>query len=157
MHHLPGTYALILASADKKPVRIGKLGVLCIKPGFYVYVGSAFGPGGLTARIRHHLKSSSRPHWHIDYLAPTLSLCEIWYSYDPVRREHQWAEVHAGARHASIPLPGFGSSDCNCLSHLFFYQLPPSSRNFRRRIRAAFKDHTAFMIAKSKNLLTNMA
>jgi Uri superfamily endonuclease len=157
MHPLPGTYALIFSSTAEKPVGIGKLGIIYLKRGFYIYIGSAFGPGGLKARIRHHLKNSSRPHWHIDYLAPMLKPHEIWYTYDPVRREHQWAELHADARGASIPLPGFGSSDCGCPSHLFFYQSPPSGRYFSRRLRSRFQDHTGFHTAKSKNFLTNSA
>jgi Uri superfamily endonuclease len=156
MHSLPGTYALILSSIVKKPVRIGKLDTLNLKQGFYVYIGSAFGPGGLKARIRHHLKNSSRPHWHIDYLASILKLHEIWYTYDPVRREHQWAEVHGSTRGASIPLLGFGSSDCGCPSHLYFYQSPPSGRHFGRKIRAKFHDHAGFQIDKPKNILTNL-
>ncbi len=51
-----------------KRLEIGRLGSFNIIPGFYAYVGSAFGPGGLRARIRHHLESVAQPHWHIDYL-----------------------------------------------------------------------------------------
>ena len=50
----PGTYVLVLASQRTDPVRIGRLGTLALKPGVFIYVGSAFGPGGLAARIRHH-------------------------------------------------------------------------------------------------------
>ena len=42
----PGTYALVLASQKTGPVRIGRLGTLELQPGVYIYVGSAFGPGG---------------------------------------------------------------------------------------------------------------
>jgi Uri superfamily endonuclease len=149
MHPLTGTYTLILSSSIEKPVNVGKLGTLLLKPGFYVYVGSAFGPGGLKARIRHHLKLSSRPHWHLDYLSPTLRLCEIWYTYDQIHREHQWAEVHAQTRGARMPLPGFGSSDCRCPSHLFFYKSKPSGSHFRRKIRAHFENHRRMMIERS--------
>ena len=38
-------------------VPIGKLGVLHMLPGIYVYVGSALGPGGLAARIERHALS----------------------------------------------------------------------------------------------------
>ncbi len=155
MHPLPGTYALVLGSSKMKTITIGKLGTLFLKPGFYVYIGSAFGPGGLQARINHHLKNSSRPHWHIDYLSPTLRLCEIWYTYDPTRCEHQWAEIHAATRGAFIPLPGFGSSDCRCRSHLFFYHSQPSGNHFRRKIRAKLDDHAKFMIEKSERFLDN--
>ena len=155
MHSLPGTYTLILVSSLEKPISIGKLGTLLLEPGFYAYIGSAFGPGGLKARISHHRKFSNRPHWHLDYLGSTLRLCEIWYSYDQIHREHQWAAVHAQTRGALTPLPGFGSSDCRCLSHLFFYKSKPCGSHFRRKIRKKFKDHARFMIDKSENFLDN--
>lgn len=47
----PGTYALILRSDSAARVRIGHLGVLAATRGYYVYIGSAFGPGGLAARL----------------------------------------------------------------------------------------------------------
>jgi Uri superfamily endonuclease len=141
MHPASGTYTLILSSCTEKPVDIGKLGTLLLKPGFYAYIGSAFGPGGLKARINHHLNHSGRPHWHLDYLRPFLELCEIWYTCDSIRREHQWAEIHARTRGAHLPLPGFGSSDCRCLSHLFFYKSKPSGNQFRRKIHARLEKH----------------
>jgi Uri superfamily endonuclease len=36
---------------------------------------------------------------------------------------------------ASIPLPGFGSSDCECDTHLFRFEAIPSIRAFRRFAR----------------------
>ena len=155
MHSLPGTYSLILSSSVEKSVNISKLGTLFLKPGFYVYIGSAFGPGGLKARIKHHFSYSTRPHWHLDYLRPALSVCEIWYTYDQTRREHQWAAIHSQTRGSILPLPGFGSSDCRCLSHLFFYKSKPSGNHFRRKIRTEFNDHTRFMIEKSDKFLDN--
>ncbi len=153
MQSLTGTYTLILFSSIDRPVNIGKLGTLFLKPGFYAYVGSAFGPGGLKARIKHHFNHSSRPHWHLDYLSPILSAREIWYTCDQTRREHQWAKIHSLTRGVSLPLPGFGSSDCRCLSHLFFYKSKPSGNHFRRKIRTKFKNHTKFMIEKSEKFL----
>jgi Uri superfamily endonuclease len=149
MHSRPGTYTLILSSTIEKPINIGKLATLQLKHGYYVYIGSAFGPGGLKARIKHHLNPSSRPHWHIDYLRPTLNLREIWYTFDQTRREHQWAEIHAVTRNARMPLPGFGSSDCRCLSHLFFYKSKPSGTYFRRKIHARLENHGRIMIEKA--------
>jgi hypothetical protein len=40
-----GTYALVLVSQRIMHVRIGRTGKLQTQPGFYVYVGSARGPG----------------------------------------------------------------------------------------------------------------
>ncbi|MGD9280552.1 MAG: DUF123 domain-containing protein, partial [Desulfobacterales bacterium] len=123
-------------------------------PGFYVYVGSAFGPGGLKARIAHHMKISKTPHWHMDYLRPVLTLKEIWFTYDSCRREHQWAGVLAGSRSGTIPFSGFGASDCRCNSHLAFFDLRPSGACFRRRLHAVFNPHGEIFI---KNRLTKQS
>lgn len=157
MHSHPGTYTLIFFSSIDKPVKIGKLGTLFLKSGFYVYVGSAFGPGGLKARIMHHFNHSSRPHWHLDYLSPVLDACEIWYTCDQTPREHQWATIHSQTRGALMPLPGFGSSDCRCRSHLFFYKSKPSGNYFRRKIRTKLIDHARLMIEKSEKFLDNIS
>ena len=128
-----GAYALILFCSQKGPAQIGKLGILQLRRGFYVYVGSALGPGGLRARVAHHRKLSHRPHWHIDYLRPHTRLDWIWYSQDRVCREHQWARVIRALRGASTPMAGFGSSDCRCETHLFFFTSRPSFKEFRQR------------------------
>ena len=148
MHPCPGTYALVFKAKRKRRLIIGKLGTLNLQHGFYVYVGSAFGPGGLKARIGHHRKNDSRNHWHIDYLSAYLPPDEAWYTTDPTRREHHWSEVLSHARGASIPLPGFGSSDCRCISHLHFFSSRPSGKYFRRKIHAAVDDHARIFIEK---------
>jgi Uri superfamily endonuclease len=132
----PGTYALVMQSADSRRLEIGRLGTLPLRPGFYLYVGSAFGPGGLPARLRHHSKPAPRPHWHIDYLRSATRLLEIWYSHEEAVLEHAWAEAILRMRSASTPLAGFGSSDCRCPSHLSFHPEHPSRRSLRRALRA---------------------
>ncbi len=134
MQAQPGTYALVMACTDTQQVEVGKLGRLRLRPGFYVYVGSAFGPGGLKARIAHHTRIAVRPHWHIDYLRPALRLIDVWYSYDSERREHQWAKALYHANAAGIPMAGFGASDCSCPSHLFKFNRKPPDRLFRKRL-----------------------
>jgi Uri superfamily endonuclease len=138
MQNLPGTYALILCAAADRLIDIGKLGRFAIPQGFYVYVGSACGPGGLKARIAHHKKISQRPHWHMDYLRPVLHLKEIWYTCDAIRHEHQWAKTLGGLALASTPIIGFGASDCSCKSHLFLFSAKPSLRLFRDKLRSGF-------------------
>jgi len=67
---IPGTYALILHLSKKlERIEIGKLGRFAFDAGFYVYVGSAFGPGGLKARLQRHLRTDKPLHWHIDLLS----------------------------------------------------------------------------------------
>ncbi len=147
MYPQPGTYALIFSACLKCQPVIGRLGLLDLKPGFYMYVGSAFGPGGLKARIAHHRRIADRPHWHIDYLSPFLELNELWYTYDPVRREHQWAQIIADTWGVSVPLNKFGSSDCRCQSHLFFRKARPSINTFRKKIHANIRNHDKIFTA----------
>lgn len=151
MQTLPGTYALIFSASHSCVIKIGKLGTLQLQPGFYIYVGSAFGPGGLKARIAHHCRKPVHPHWHIDYLGSFLELKDIWHTYDPVHREHQWAKIFLSARGASIPLAGFGSSDCRCKSHLFYYNYRPAIRTFRRKIGAGIENHDKVFIVNGGN------
>ena len=129
-----GTYALVLFCSQAERVRIGKLGPLRLRRGVYVYVGSARGPGGVRARVAHHQKLSPRPHWHIDYLRPHTRLDRIWYSHGRRGSEHQWASVFRALPGASIPMAGFGSSDCQCEAHLFFFRKRPSFREFANAI-----------------------
>ena len=136
----PGTYTLILQCHETVRVEAGALGELEVAPGWYVYVGSAFGPGGVRARCLRHWRGG-RPHWHMDYLRPLCDLREIWFTQDPVRREHQWAETVAGARGARVPFPGFGASDCDCLSHLFRLPGAPSFASFKRRLHRTHPGH----------------
>ena len=138
----PGTYALVLSVVSAGRVGIGRLGEMPVEAGaYYVYVGTAFGPGGVRARIAHHAHIAQRPHWHIDHLRAATKLDEIWYTHDPERREHDWAAVLGAMRGASIPLPGFGCSDCLCRSHLFGFRVRPSRRAFRGRMRIACPGH----------------
>jgi Uri superfamily endonuclease len=137
----PGTYALVCRAVRLGRLSIGRLGTLEVEAGFYVYLGSAFGPGGIRARVAHHLRAGRRRHWHADYLWPALRIEEIWYSHDTARREHEWARLLRGLRAFSVPLARFGASDCRCETHLLHNQEPPSLRAFRAGIQRSIPDH----------------
>jgi Uri superfamily endonuclease len=124
----PGTYALVLGSNSSGVIQIGSLGPLQVVPGFYVYVGSAMGPGGIRARLSHHLRPAPHPHWHIDYLRTRVDVEQVWFTYNSEPAEHQWAKCLVAMRGSSLPMPRFGSSDCACPSHLFFFKQCPSRR-----------------------------
>jgi Uri superfamily endonuclease len=117
-----GTYALILACVRNSRIQIGRLGRMQLQCGYYVYLGSALGPGGLRARIAHHQKLTSRPHWHIDYLRAHTRFHSVWLNYDGRRHEHEWTGAIHNMKDALVPLPGFGASDCSCPSHLYFFK-----------------------------------
>jgi len=120
-----GTYLLLLECNYKAELVIGKLGKMNAEPGCYLYVGSAFGPGGIQARVRHHQQRALRPHWHIDYLRTVAELVEAWCVYGP-RYEHEWAHSLMQSEAAIVPLKGFGSSDCGCTTHLFYFKRKPT-------------------------------
>ncbi|WP_455202658.1 GIY-YIG nuclease family protein, partial [Kaarinaea lacus] len=117
-----GTYALIFQANTAFVCNVGKHHNFEGKVGRYIYVGSAFGPGGVRARIIHHLKTSSKPHWHLDYIRPYIQPVAVCFCYSSKRQEHQWAAVVGKIAGAQTPMHNFGSTDCTCPSHLFFFQ-----------------------------------
>jgi Uri superfamily endonuclease len=118
-----GTYILLLYLPKSTVIEVGRLGRLAFKGGWYTYVGTAFGPGGLAARLSRHLKQKKKYHWHIDYLRAAAVPKQIWYSKAVKSMEHIWAATISKA--GGIPVTGFGSSDCRCPSHLFFFSRRP--------------------------------
>lgn len=127
----PGSYVLILFLKQHKSITVGKLGKISFPAGYYAYVGSAFGPGGLAARLRHHLFSNARPHWHIDYLRCHARTEEIWTTEFDQPLEHPWASMLERLNNSDHTFRGFGCSDCKCPSHLFYFNGPPPFKRFR--------------------------
>jgi Uri superfamily endonuclease len=136
-----GTYILIAQVSDMKRLEIGSLGEFNILPGFYAYVGSAFGSGGLRARIGHHLESTAEAHWHIDYLLPVAIPVEVWFTTADWKVERQWAEMLEDAPGFRVPIPRFGCSDYHRsrASHLFYTKRQPSLRRFQQQMREVFE------------------
>lgn len=137
----PGTYALLLASTAEGDINVGSFGRLQVLPGYYVYIGSAHGPGGLAARVSRHQAAAKKLRWHIDYLREVTDLVAVWYTVDQNRQECRWAEVVGRLRGVVVPMAGFGASDCDCRSHLFYFLKPPPHRTFRQRVRDAIAGH----------------
>lgn len=119
---VPGSYILWLKLTRRRRITVGRLGEQLLLPGFYAYCGSAFGPGGLKARLSHHLRKSERPRWHIDYLKNISTGMAIWYSTMHDNREHLFAGHLASLPGAEIVIGRFGASDCNCATHLLYFQ-----------------------------------
>jgi Uri superfamily endonuclease len=127
----PGTYALILQSDSNETIQIGRWGQLDMQPGHYIYVGSAFGPGGVQARVSRHMRTDKQKHWHIDYLRKNVIPVEVWISYAAEHLEHEWADILFEMPELQ-PIQGFGCSDCGCYSHLFFTLRMPESNQLGR-------------------------
>lgn len=129
----PGTYVVVLKSSQAKTVQIGRLAQLAVHRGYYVYVGSAFGPGGVEARLRHHAKVSRRPHWHLDYLRAETVFYAAYADYSAEMKECEWASILRAGEDVIEPMSGFGSSDCRCSAHLIYFS---SALKLRRAMKA---------------------
>ena len=107
-----------MRAQDRQQLQIGRLGGVQLSKGWYIYFGSAFGPGGLAARVERHLRYHKTRHWHIDHLIWATTVREVWYSQRQRDLEHCWAQAALDQPAARNLLRGFGASDCHCLSHL---------------------------------------
>ena len=132
----PGTYALLLQTDTPQTIAVGALGELAVGAGRYVYVGSAFGPGGVRARVHRHARGDGATHWHIDYLRAVATLTHVWWTHDDTRRECEWAAALRDRLGATVPLRGFGASDCTCQSHLGRIEADAEPTALRAALRA---------------------
>ena len=111
-----GAYILELNVREKLLLRVGRLGQFDFEPGRYLYVGSAYGPGGITARVTRHLKPKRRLHWHIDYLSTVIGVDRAWGL--PGGDECKIVSILLTDLKTTTPFIGFGSSDySHCSAH----------------------------------------
>ncbi|MCS7144580.1 MAG: GIY-YIG nuclease family protein [Archaeoglobaceae archaeon] len=105
------SYILVLYNDRKQKIEVGKLGFFEFEPGYYYYVGSA----EKISRVRRHF-GRKRKKWHIDYISEVFDvLGAILLNFE---------ECELAKKVKLTPIKGFGCSDCDCYSHLFY------SRNF---------------------------
>lgn len=112
---MKGSYLLLIQLSEEQTITAGRRKTACFPGGYYAYVGSAM--GGFKSRLNRHLKSDKKSHWHIDYLLEKASIRRIILCETEDRVECAIAQA-LSCRFDAIP--GFGSSDCRCRSHLFF-------------------------------------
>jgi len=132
-----GSYVLVLKVARGRRLAVGRLGVFALPAGYYLYVGSALGPGGLRARLARHLSVAGRPHWHVDRLRQCARPLEVWFAVAARKLEWAWVKRLAGREQFRAPIPRFGASDhprCRT-GHLFFSARRPTFRGFARSVR----------------------
>ena len=111
-----GAYALLVRLRRPLKFGISGLGDRILRPGAYVYCGSANGPGGLSARVGRHLRSGKPARWHIDRLTEVGRVVGLAVRVGGRECDLVDALIADGA---TVPVPGFGSSDCRrCPAHL---------------------------------------
>lgn len=113
----PGAYLLVIDLHRSLPLDVPRAAPTRLAPGRYVYCGSAYGPGGIRARIARHRKRDKTVRWHVDRL--TAAGCIVAIHAEPGARECDLVARAMASPDAFAPAPGFGSSDCRrCASHL---------------------------------------
>lgn len=125
-----GIYLLILRLTEDIEIEVGKLGKQKFTSGWWIYVGSAYGTGGLKARLKHHISTShKRLHWHMDYFRPHAVLEKIIVCEHARHYEHSIANYLRTEVKLFYPHIGFGASDCICPSHFFYSSQAPEILN----------------------------
>lgn len=102
---------------DVEAMTVGRLGQFHFSKGYYVYVGSA--KRNIRARVDRHLQMDKKKRWHIDYLRPYLEIQAV-QTYSGAEGECGLFQRLRQENGGSMPVKGFGSSDCKCFSHLFY-------------------------------------
>ena len=97
---------------------VGRLEEVFFKKGNYIYIGSA--KGCLQLRLKRHLRKSKKIYWHIDYLLKSEKIQISQVLVIPKSIECKIADVFNEEITGELVKKGFGSSDCKCLSHLFY-------------------------------------
>ena len=113
----PGAYVLVIDLTRELALDLKARGDVVLAPGRYAYCGSAYGPGGLRARIGRHLRPDKAVRWHVDQLTAAGQVTAL--AAVPGGRECALLRGVLAVEGAGVPVPGFGSSDCrNCPAHL---------------------------------------
>jgi Uri superfamily endonuclease len=111
---MKGSYVLLIELENDLTIKVGKLGDIFFKKGFYVYVGGAL--NGLEKRIERHKRSDKKFHWHIDYFLKHGKIQNVFYK-ESIKKE----ECEISKKFENFEsIYGFGCSDCKCRSHLFY-------------------------------------
>ena len=116
-----GGYLLVVRLASEARLTFGAAGTRRLKPGYYVYAGSALGRMGW--RLLRHLGLLRRKaRWHIDYLLRMPAASVVAVGLLSARRKVECELSRHVSREADHSLPGLGSTDCGCPSHLHYFR-----------------------------------
>lgn len=110
---------------------VGRRGAVDLVRGWYGYVGSALGPGGLAARVGRHLRPVARRHWHFDYLKQGLAVRGVWWLAAPDRQECHWTQALLALPGLARSVAGLGASDCDCKAHFLRFTRRPDKGQLR--------------------------
>jgi len=112
-----GIYCLLIRCKRPRSIKIGKLGEVKFRVGRYLYIGSAL--NGIEKRVSRYLKKDKKIFWHIDYLLAS-DYIHIEHIYCLETSKKFECLLSKEIQNFATPVKGFGCSDCDCMSHLFY-------------------------------------
>lgn len=116
----PGAYLLVIRLAADLAPDLPRFQGRVLSAGWYLYAGSAYGPGGIQARVARHMRRDKARRWHVDHL--TVPARAVLAAGLPDETECKIASELARLGGFTVPLTGFGSSDCRtCEAHLLAF------------------------------------
>ncbi len=120
---MKGSYILIIFLKEDRVIDVGKLGRFLFPKGYYAYVGSAM--NSIEKRIERYLRRDKKLKWHIDYL---LLYGKVVYVFKiPSEKKIECRVARKIESIGRIVAKKFGSTDCNCRSHLFYFSYDPKN------------------------------
>jgi len=137
---MKGAYVLIGHLKKDSKIKVGSLGELDLKKGYYCYVGSARGKSmSIENRTNRHKNLASKKagnlKWHINYFLvdPAVSLVDVKKMEGG--DECKTSKLLEGFANETIQ--GFGSSDCifGCAGHLHYFKSRVGAIKSVERIR----------------------
>jgi Uri superfamily endonuclease len=126
-----GIYLLVIKLKGSHTISAGKLPETTFREGIYLYVGRA--RRGLKERLKRHLRKEKKLFWHVDYLLQKAEIDEIWIKRDSLDECRLVLDIKNTLESSLHPLKKFGSSDCACISHLFYLPENKSDLNSIRK------------------------
>ncbi len=115
-----GSYILIGELEEDRELLISSK-KMNFRKGYYIYVGSAM--NSLSSRTKRHLRKTKKLRWHIDYLTTFMKRIKTLNIESSEPLECQIAR--SIGKIADGFAKNFGSSDCSCLSHLYWMKENP--------------------------------
>jgi|Deesub1362B_J571_1020462.scaffolds.fasta_scaffold00061_2 sugar fermentation stimulation protein A len=142
-----GSYILLIRVDNSKRIRVGSIGSIHFRRGYYLYVGSAM--GSLSTRINRHLRKKKPLRWHIDYLVKEADYIKAL----PIRMlEPLECLISEAIREtADDSIKGFGTSDCRCESHLYWMKKNPIMNEKFIEILMEYRIERLNRISESEN------
>ena len=107
---------MILEVQEPLSLDVGQLGRVLFPSGSYCYIGS--GMQNLDRRVERHFEATKKVHWHIDHLTARARTVGALMLPSAVKKECGINAMVSVTRGCEPFAPGFGSSDCSCLTHL---------------------------------------